>query len=305
MQNTDVSKNSESFAAIPDEIFCSVNGRITPLSEAAIPALDRGALFGESAYEVLRTLDARPLFWREHEERLLNSVKTLGFPCNLEPGLLRHEAEKLVAFTAQSAFPERSLRVVLSSGVASRPLLDAPLAAGPTRVIFSSPLHLPDARFYREGCRLHLFTLQNLGPTDPHAKSSNKTRAKAALTAAQSHGAYEALLELHGEILEGASSTIFLVMEDRLFTPPLSAGILDGVTRRYVLKAANSLKMPVEEVSLPVSALEEADEVFITSSTRGVLPVAAVDERLFPAPGSFTARLSAAYLALARESFDA
>ncbi len=305
MKNAVFSNSSEDFVPVSNELFCSVNGQISPLADAVLPALDRGALFGESAYEVLRTMDARLLFWREHEERLLNSAKTLGFPCELKPGLLKNEAHALVSFTAQTEQRERSLRVVLTSGVASKPLLDAPLAAGPTRIIYSSPLHLPDARFYREGCTLHLVTLQDLGPTDPHAKSSNKSRAKAALTAAQAHGAYEALLAYDGALLEGASSTLFIIAHGCLLTPPLTVGILDGVTRRYVLKAAQSLNIPIEQTPLPISELDHADELFITSSTRSVLPVVAVDHHHYPAPGPITTRLSDAYLALARESLDA
>jgi branched-chain amino acid aminotransferase len=112
------------------------------------------------------------------------------------------------------------------------------------------------------------------------AKVSNYLANLLAMREAKSRGAQEALVvDAHGHVVEGASSNVFVVAAGRLATPPEAAGILVGITRAHILSAARALGVPVEERALSPDDLWSADEVFITSSIRELLPVVRVEGR--------------------------
>ena len=120
------------------------------------------------------------------------------------------------------------------------------------------------------------------------------------LAHAKARGASEALMaNTAGRLCEGTGSNVFLGVNGRLVTPPLSSGCLAGITRALVLEWVGA-----EEVDLPTSALAEADEVFLTSSTRDVMPVHAVDGRALPSPGPLTARAAEVFAARAAADTD-
>lgn len=134
------------------------------------------------------------------------------------------------------------------------------------------------------------------GGLDPQAKSGSRLLAVMALAQAEQAGFYEALrVDPLDRVLEGGTSTFFMVCDGAVITPPLQVGILAGITRRHVLAMAAALGLPTAEASFSVDALADADEAFITSSVRGVMPVARIDDRRWPAPGPVTRRLMAAY----------
>ena len=144
-------------------------------------------------------------------------------------------------------------------------------------------------------------------PTDdPQAagvKASNYLANLLAVHAAKQQGAHEAIITGRGgEVLEGASSNVFVVTGGRLRTPRPEAGILDGITRRTVLEAARRVGLPVDEEALFPADLYAADEVFITSSIREVVPVVQVDDRRIAdgRPGPVVAQLHAAYREVVR-----
>ena len=134
----------------------------------------------------------------------------------------------------------------------------------------------------------------------PGPKSSNYLANLLALHAAKQKGAYEAIFVTpDGSVLEGASSNVFVVEGGALATPPASAGILEGVTRRFVLEAAGALGIPAAETRLSLSDVMSADEVFITSSLREVVPVVRVDDHEVGegTPGMLTRRIHRAFRA--------
>jgi branched-chain amino acid aminotransferase len=137
---------------------------------------------------------------------------------------------------------------------------------------------------------------------DPAAKTGEHLFHVLAVREARAHGAHEALLvDGAGCVTEGASSNVFAIRGGVLETPPLGAGILAGVTRGVVLEVAGGLGVRVEERPLPLSRLPEADEAFLTSTVREVLPVVRVGERPVGggAPGPVTRRLHEAFRARA------
>jgi len=122
------------------------------------------------------------------------------------------------------------------------------------------------------------------------------------LALAKSKGCGEALMaNTRGEVCEGTGSNVFLVLRGRLVTPPLSSGCLPGITRSLVIKACQSSGIDCHEEPVPVSALDHCEEAFLTSSTRGVHPVAELDGRLLPTPGALTQSVEAVFHQLAAD----
>jgi branched-chain amino acid aminotransferase len=137
---------------------------------------------------------------------------------------------------------------------------------------------------------------------DPSAKTGAHLSNVLALREARASGAHEALLlDARGFVTEGASSNVFVVDRGMLRTPPLRAGILEGVTRGVVLRLAREARLPMEEVSLRPEDLEEADEVFITSTAREIVPVTRLGSRAVGAgrPGPVTRELHRTFRRLA------
>ena len=263
--------------------WASVNGRVTPADQAVIPVADRGFLFADSVYEVLRTVERRPLFWSAHLERLHASARRIGMTFADE--MLHAEAH---AVTARLPVEAR-LRIVITRGLSM---------AGPcNRVLIATPLGIPASEQFPQGCGLHCVAvpMPGAGP-DPHAKTGDRKLAVAASRAAEAAGFHEALrVDPAGRVLEGATSTIFAVRDGVLITPPLDVGVLAGITRAKVLSIAQAQGLPVTLRTFLQSELPELSELFITSTSRGVVPVNRVDDLRYVAPGPITAQIAAAY----------
>jgi branched-chain amino acid aminotransferase len=271
-----------------------IDGEVVPPERAVVPVLDRGFLYGDGIYEVIRTAGGRPVDLERHLDRLESSAAriALGLPPRVD--LVRWIRAALVA----GGNPESYLRVVVTRGAG--PIgLDIALADGPRTVIIAAPLVVPDAELYRRGVDLAVVSVERTSARalDPAVKSGNYLNNILGLAEARGRGAHEAiLLNPAGEVAEGSTSNLFVVSGGRLRTPALSAGILAGITRRRVLEiAAAGGDDPVED-TVTVADLAVASEAFLTSSIRGVMPVRSIDDRSLPAaPGPTTARLMAAY----------
>lgn len=288
-------------------ILVSIDGAILDVAEAAIPVTDRGFLYGDSVYEVVRTYGGKPHLLAEHLDRLGRSADQIGIP--LPGGLAPIEGDVLATLGA-ARNAESYVRIIVTRG--SGPIaLDPGLADRPRRVVVIAPLVPYPEELYREGA---LVCLVETGRGDSGllagAKSGNYLVNVLALGAARRHGAHEAILLDHlGRITEGASSNIFMLRHGVLVTPPLDAGILEGITRRQVSALARAAGLEVSERPLTPSELREAEEVFLTSSIREVLPVTQVQETSGArwtvgegTPGAVTRRLHKAYLKAAAES---
>ncbi|MCA9543520.1 MAG: aminotransferase class IV, partial [Myxococcales bacterium] len=250
-------------------LWASVDGRVTPAEQAVVPALDRGFLFGDAVYEVFSTRRGRPLFWAEHLDRLRASGARTGLaPQAIDGAVLRAEVAALCAAVGAD---EAYVRLMVSRGVNPDLALDPREGLTPTRVLFARPLTPVDPALKAHGCVLSTTVVPRRDDGQPVAKKSSRQGAIAERLAAHAAGAYEALrVDTLGRVLEGATSTFFAVRAGVLLTPPLGLGILDGITRRHVLAVARAASVPVAEAAIPAEALDELDEAFICSSTRGV-----------------------------------
>jgi branched-chain amino acid aminotransferase len=276
--------------------LASVNGNITPADEARVSVLDNGFTFGDSVYEVLRTYGGRAFEPGRHFRRLRRSAARLGFDVPAADAQLLAQVDALLA---RAPGGESYIRIIVTRGVGDCSY-HFEHVHGPTVVMIQKPLPPYPARHYDEGIRVAAVGVRRNHPRalDPAIKSSNLLNNVLAVREAQSRGAEEPVLLNHeGFLAEGASTNVFVAREGVLATPPLSAGILAGITREVVLELAAGLAIACREEPLHVEDLLRADEAFMTSTTREVVPVCQVDERLVGDghPGPLTRRVMQAF----------
>jgi len=256
----------------------SVDGVLTPAEDARISVFDRGFLYGDSVYEVVRTYGGVTFEMQAHLDRLAGSAERIAMTI---PVPLSQLAEDAVATHAASGNAESYLRIVVTRG--SGPIgLDLSLAKEQRRIIIAKDVHeiRPPASVYEDGVEIALVSVRrNLRTAiDPRAKTGNYLNSVMALHEARGKGAYEAVMLDHRDyVTEGASSNVFVVVGDLVLTPPVEAGILEGVTRRVVIDVAKAAGVRVLELPLTPDAVRQADEAFITSSIREIVPVVRVD----------------------------
>jgi len=285
----------------------NLNGRLVPPEEAVVSVFDRGFLYGDSVYEVVRTYGGRPFAMDRHLARLNGSAERIGMELPWSGERILAEVERTLAAAGNE---ESYIRIVATRG--SGPIgLDTSLAVDPLVLVIVQPIHLPPREAYEQGVKVQLVGVRkNLREAiDPRAKTGNYLNNVLALREAKAHGAYEALmLDTEGRITEGSTSNLFVVKDGRLITPPSAVGILEGVTRAVLFEVAKEQGIPVEERDVRPADLLAADEAMITSSVREILPVVRVgvngDE--YPigagAPGPMVRRITDAFRAWARRS---
>lgn len=291
----------------------NVDGRIVAPSEAHVSVFDRGFLYGDSVYEVVRTYGGRPFELPAHLARLGRSAERIGLDLPWDSQRIAAEVARTLEASRGGDVPdaeaapwnrgERSVRIVMTRGSGDLGL-DPSTAVEPTAVLIVHPLAGPPAAAYRDGVAACIVRSARAAPTaaDPSAKTGLHLPHVLAVREARLQGAHEALLtDGFGQVTEGASSNLFEVRGGRVLTPPLGAGILEGVTRGVVLRLARELAFTVDETALRVEDLESAEELFITSTAREILPVTSLGGRPVGdgRVGRTTRRLHEAFRAMA------
>ena len=262
---------------------------------------DRGFLYGDSVYETVGTMHGRLFALADHLDRLERSAARIG----LRPPP-RATIERAVAETVQaSANVESRVRIVLTRG-AGKLDLDPASVDDTQLVVIVMPLQTLPPALYEAGVPVAIVSVMRNDPRaiDPAIKSGNYLNNVLAVGEARRQGAHEALLcAADGSVAEGASSNVFLVSGGEVRTPSLDVGILEGITRAQVLALCRANGIPARETRLWPDELRGADEVFITSATRKVLPVTRVDQAVIGEgkPGPVTRRLMQLLDQLARD----
>lgn len=274
----------------------SVDGRVGSPEEVTLKVTDNGFVFGDSAYETLRTYGSRPFELGRHLGRLRRSIGLLGFDLRAGDELIRTRIDECLSFAGNA---ESYLRVIVSRGVGDMSYRFEKIAE-PTMVIFVKPLEPIDPALYLKGGTLALVSVRRnpIEALNPAMKASNLLNNALAAREAMAKGALEALmLNTRGEVAECAGSNVFIVKQGVLLTPPLSCGILEGITRAITLELAAALSLRLEERVISVEGVRSADEVFITSSLKEIVPIVRLDDASISGgvPGPMTKRLLAAY----------
>ncbi len=274
----------------------SIDGELTAPERATVSIYDRGFLYGDAVFEVLRTYGGVPFALAEHVARLRRSAGRVKMHLPVADSVVMREV--MIAL-AEAGEGEHYARIMLTRGCG--PLgLDIDLATHPLRVILVEPVHSPAQAMYAEGVQLITVCVERAvdGTAAAGSKVTNYLASMLALHEAKARGAAEALIvDARGNVIEGASSNLFIVRYGRLCTPPESAGILAGITRAHLLIVAAELSIPVDLVLLTPAELLAADEVFVTSSIREVLPGVVVDGHRIGkgVPGTVTRLLHTAF----------
>lgn len=252
-----------------------INGSIVRGAGATISLFDRGARDGEGLFETLRIYRGEPFDWERHMERLVLSAAELGFPVPPSPARLR---EALGELLRAEGLEEAVARITVTRGVpGGRPVktgawIEAEPAAG--RLWKGA----------RDGQARAIFSKR---PFHPGALGRYKTTSRIvyalAREEARASGADETLLwSESGEVLEGATSNLFVVAGGEVLTPPVARGILPGIVRAWVLTACGRLGLRARETAIPRDTLGKADEVFLTNSVQEIVPVSVVEDDCVP-----------------------
>ncbi len=249
----------------------NLGGRIVPPEQASVSVLDRGFLYGDSIYEVARTYRGVPFALDRHLGRLWSSAAQLAMPMPA-----RESLEEEVARTLHAAGNRESyIRIVITRGEGPFGLAP-PAGAAPNLILIVKPLETPPESLYARGLHLALVRVRRNHPRalDPKAKTGNYLNSMLALAEARRSGADDAvLLDLDERVTESSTANVFFAKDGVIVTPPLSLGILAGVTRQIAIDEARAAGLIVREEPHGAGALAEADEVFVTSTLREVMPV--------------------------------
>ncbi|HJX62330.1 MAG TPA: aminotransferase class IV [Polyangia bacterium] len=263
-----------------------------------MPVFDRGFLFGDSVYETVGTNRGRLVFLDDHLDRLARSAQRIYL--RLPP---RDEIVRAVRDTLAAAEnPESRVRIMVTRGDGTVDL-DPASAGQPRLVVIVQPLGGPSPELYEKGVEVEIVSVTRNSPRaiDPAVKSGNYLNNVLAMGEARRRrpSAHEAILcAANGSVAEGATSNVFTVVGGQIRTPALEVGILDGVTRGKILALARTNSITCHEVLfMSQDDLRQADEVFLTSSVRSLLPVTRVDGRVLGdgEPGAVTRRLMVLY----------
>jgi branched-chain amino acid aminotransferase len=288
-------KGEESRRNPADEVRVWVNGQRVGPATASIAALDHGVTVGDGVFETCRVVDGAPFALTRHARRLDRSMAGLGLPPAdhrvIEAGI------KSVLGGEPIAFGRLRYTVTGGAGPLGSDRQDSPLT-----YIVTAGTQLPNP----DTAKLVIvpWTRNERGVT-AGLKTTSYAENVVALAYAQERGAVEALFaNTVGNLCECTGSNVFVVVDGEILTPDLTSGPLAGVTRELVVQWCRQEGLTVREEPLPMSILKQAAEVFITSSTKDVLAVHAIDDQALAAPGPVTARAAEIFERLSAEFLD-
>ncbi len=268
-----------------------LDGEFLPIAEAKVSVNDRGFLFGDGVYEVVRTYGGRIWALEPHLNRLARSLQAIELvgPAMSVVGAQIQEAHR------RSGLADAQIYVQITRGAAPRSH-NFPAVVKPTFLVTVRPAASPSPEERRLGVRIISVPDVRWGRCD--IKSLNLLPNVLAKQKAKACGAFEAVfVRPDGQATEGSSTTLFAVESGRLLTREEGPHILSGITRRIVLDIAAELDVPAREGSLSLDQLLRADEVFLTGTNTEVLSVVRVNDDKIGAglPGPVASRLFEAY----------
>lgn len=260
-----------------------VNGR--PVDQ--VSALDRGFTLGDGLFETIAVRAGRMPLWQEHGDRLATGCRRLGLPVP-DMHQLAQEMEQ-----CRNGEPDGTLRLTLTRGPGMRGYA-VPSTIRPTRAVawFSGLPSFPRNALNLRWCKTRLAE----NPLLAGLKHLNRLEQVLARSEWDDADIDEGMMRsVSGDVIECTSANLFLVTNGTLRTPDLSACGVAGVVRRRVLELAESLSLPLSITRLGPDDPLAADELFVTNASRGIAPVARLDEHRWPVPGPVTARLQEAF----------
>ncbi len=257
-----------------DGRICYLNGRHLPLAQATISVMDRGFLFGDGVYEIIPVYAGRPFRLPEHLRRLERSLDEIRLASPLDADAWTAMLEDLVA---QNGGGDQALYLQVTRGAA--PLRDHlfPAEVQPTVFAMATPLKAAPAAMLERG--IQAVTVPDNRWLRCHIKATALLANVLLKQQGKDQGADEVILIRDGMVSEGSASNVFVVKGGTIATPPADNQILRGVTRDLVVELALANGMPCQERPVSLQELQMADEIWISSSTREVIPAVRLDGR--------------------------
>jgi D-alanine transaminase len=251
-----------------------LNGEFLPLEEAKVPVLDRGFIFGDGIYEVIPVYARVPLRLAEHLARLANGLAAIRIASPHADGEWASIIEGVIAACPHE---DQSVYVQVTRGVARRDQAFPDPPPRPTVLVMAWQMSKPS-----EAQRTHgvaCITQQDFRWHRCDIKSTSLLGNCMLRQAAADAGAVEAVLIRDGHVTEASTSNVFLVKDGKIATPPKDHHILPGITYDLVLDLAREHGLPVEVRAIAEAELATADELWLSSSTKEVLPITRLDGR--------------------------
>lgn len=250
-----------------------LNGDYLPINEAKISVLDRGFIFGDGVYEVIPAYGGKALRFEHHMQRLQNSLDAVRITNPLTNAQWQEVLDKLISETGPE---DQYLYLHITRGVASRDHR-FPDETKPTVFVMSSVLQPVEPALLEKG--ISAVTLDDIRWQHCNIKAIALLPNILLRQQAVDQDAMEAILIRDGDITEGAASNVFIVSDGVIKTPPKGKKLLPGITRDLVVELAKTHNMPIEEVSISEKEFLAADEIWLTSSTKEILPVTRINEQ--------------------------
>ena len=271
----------------------NVNGRIADQHHATISVFDHGFLYGEGVYETLRTYNGQPFLFDRHMRRLRNSARMIALPVLFTDEEMDGQIRETMAAAHLSG--EAYIRVLVTRGVGEL-TYDLKATPTPSVVIIVKPQDDLPGDVYEQGVRVVIVDIvrNHPGSVNPMIKSNNLMNSALAMQEAFRHGGFEGVMRNYrGELAECTTSNLFVIKNGAALTPPLDAGLLPGITREFVFEIGAERNIPVREAILKDDDLLGADEAFLTSTTREIVPIVSVGDRRIGSgtPGAVTRAL--------------
>ncbi len=279
-----------------------INGKLFDQHEARVSVYDHGLLYGDGVFEGMRVYSGKVFRLKEHIDRLYESARHIW----LEIPLSREQLmEDTIATVKANHKQDGYIRLVVTRGSGSLGL-DPRKCSDPQIIIIVDDITMYPPELYENGLEIvTASTIRNHhNAVNPRVKSLNYLNNILAKIEAIRAGCLEAIMLNHnGEVAECTGDNIFLVKKGVLRTPPIDAGILDGITRNAVIELARAASIPVQEWTLTRHDVYAADECFLTGTAAEVIPVVKCDGRTIGTgkPGAITKQLRERFFQLARQ----
>jgi D-alanine transaminase len=252
-----------------------LNGEYVPKSDARVSVDDRGFLLSDGVYEVTAAYQGRLFRFEQHAERMRHGLDALRI--DFDPSTLRTVKEELLRQNGLSGADASYVYVQVTRGAAPRTHAFPKEPTEPTVYAFANPYLRPERERWERGFRA--ITIPDTRWARIDIKAISLLPNVLAQQAAVDAGVDDAIYVRDGMAMEGAHNNLFAVFDGVAVTAPKSNYILHGISREVVIQLAHRLGIPVEERSIPIGSLYEADEVFFTGTTTEVRPTVEVDGR--------------------------
>ncbi len=271
-----------------------LNGEFLPLDQAKVSVLDRGFIFGDGVYEVIPVYGGQLFRLEQHLQRLDQSLAGIRLANPLSHDRWSSILEELVERNATERNDDQAIYLQVTRGVAKRDF-GFPKDVTPTVFAMSNPMSPVPASVREDG--VAAITLEDIRWKYCHIKAITLLASNLLRQQALDAGAAEAILISDGEVTEGAASNLFIVKDNIIITPPKGPRLLPGITRDVILELAETHGIAYREGAIREHELHAADEVWLTSSTKEILPVTRLDGKAVSGgkPGPMWARVIALY----------